>query len=61
MKAAYVARLIAPLDYVVRQSVWGVIWIAVCVLGAWLGLRLRERRRLPQENDAAPALRTALR
>lgn len=57
-EGGYVARLVAPLDLIVRQSVWGLIWIAVCVLGAWLGLRLRDRRS-PQGNDAAPALHTA--
>ena len=57
-EGGHVARLAAPLNYVMRQSLWGVFWIAVCVLGAWLGLRLRDRRT-PQGNDAAPALRAA--
>lgn len=57
-EGGHVARLIAPLDYVVRQSVWGLIWIAVCVLGAWLGLRLRARQS-SHGNDAAPSLRVA--
>ncbi|MDQ2799359.1 MAG: hypothetical protein M3Y13_06925 [Armatimonadota bacterium] len=57
-EGGYVARLIAPLDLIVRQNIWDLIWIAVCVLGAWLGLRLRDRRS-PQGNDAAPALRAA--
>ena len=38
----------APADYLVRQSLWGLLWIAVSVLGTWLGLRLRDRR-LPQD------------
>ena len=57
-EGGHVARLSAPLDYIVRQSLWGVFWIAVCALGAWLGLRLRDRRSRPAD-DAAPALRAA--
>ena len=38
----------APFSYLLRQALWGMGWIAACVLGCWLGLRLRDRR-VPQD------------
>lgn len=34
-----------PPDLMVRQALWSVLWIAVCVLGAWAGLWARGRKR----------------
>ena len=34
-----------PPELMVRQALWSVLWIAVCVLGAWAGLWGRGRRR----------------
>lgn len=42
-----VARLGAPLDYVLRQTLWGLGWTAVCVGGTWSGMRARDRRMTP--------------
>lgn len=39
-----VARLGAPLDYVLRQTLCCLGWTAICVGGTWLGLRTRDRR-----------------
>lgn len=33
----------APWDLIVRQIVWALIWIGVCVLGTWLGARWRDQ------------------
>ncbi len=39
----------ATLDnLIVRQILWALAWIAVCVLGTWLGLRLRDRKTAPR-------------
>ncbi len=54
-EGGYISHPTAPLGYLLRQALWGLGWIAACVLGAWLGLRLRDRRA-PQGNDSAPAL-----
>jgi MFS family permease len=53
-----VARLSAPVSYIVRQTLWVAAWTAVCVLGAALGQRLRDRR-LPVSagSEAASGLR----
>lgn len=39
----------APLAYLLTQALWGVAWIAACVLGARLGLWWRDRR-VPQDD-----------
>ena len=53
-----VARLAAPVSYIVRQTLCVLAWTAVCVLGAFLGLRLRDRRPpVSAGNDSAPKLR----
>ena len=46
-EGGWVAGLSAPLEYVLRQTLWGLGWIGVCVGGTWLGLRLRDRRIAP--------------
>ena len=53
-----VARLAAPVSYIVRQTLWVAAWTAICVLGAALGLYLRDRR-LPASpgSEAASGLR----
>lgn len=38
-------RITAPPELIVKQAIFVVIWTAICVLGTWLGLRLRERAR----------------
>jgi hypothetical protein len=48
-----VARLGAPLDYVLRQTAWGLGWTAVCMGGAWVGMRARDRRMTPSTPAAA--------
>jgi len=40
----------APIGYLLRQALWGLGWIAACILGTWLGLRWRDRR-VPQDID----------
>ena len=37
--------LTAPPDLILRQTLLVAAWTAICVLGTWLGLTLRERRR----------------
>ena len=34
-----------PPELMVRQALWSVLWIAVCVLGAWAGLWAKGNRR----------------
>lgn len=43
-EGGYITHPTAPLGYLLRQALWGLGWIAACILGAWLGLRLRDRR-----------------
>lgn len=57
-QGGHIFHISAPPDLLVRQSLWAFAWIAVCVLGTWVGLRLRDRR-VP--SDPAPALRPARR
>ena len=38
-------RIAAPPKLIAWQAFFAVIWTAICVLGTWLGLRLRERAR----------------
>jgi hypothetical protein len=38
----------APLGYLLRQGLCGLGWMVACVLGAWLGLRWRDRH-IPQD------------
>ncbi len=38
-----------PPELMVRQALWSVLWIAVCVLGAWAGLWARGRKRVASE------------
>ena len=45
----------APPAYLLLQALWGLAWIGACVLGAWLGLRGRDRR-VSREADR-PAVR----
>lgn len=40
----------APPAYLLTQALWGLAWIAACVLGAWLGLRGRDRH-VPRDTD----------
>lgn len=49
-EGGYISQQTAPLAYMLRQMLWGLAWIAACVLGTWLGLRLRDRG-IPR-NDA---------
>ena len=37
----------APLELIVKQVVIAALWTAVCVLGTWLGQRLRARQQKP--------------
>lgn len=48
-----VARLGAPLDYVLRQTLFGLYWTALCVGGTWVGMRVRDRRMTPSTPAAA--------
>ena len=38
-EGGYISHPTAPLGYLLRQALWGMGWIAACILGAWLGLR----------------------
>ena len=40
----YINPIRLPPDVILRQIVWALVWIAVCVLGTWLGLRWRDRK-----------------
>jgi hypothetical protein len=53
-EGAWITRAIAPLGYVVRQAAWDLIWIAACVLGAWLGLQARDRRQSKDQGKGVP-------
>lgn len=53
-----VARLGAPLDYVLWQTLWGLGWTAVCVGGAWVGMRARDRRMRPSTPAASGRIKT---
>ena len=44
----------APLAYLLTQVLWGLAWIAACVLGTWLGLRWRDRRVPTDTAKGAP-------
>lgn len=48
-EGGFISHPTAPVGYLVRQALWGLGWIAACVLGVWLGLRWRDRR-VPQDN-----------
>ena len=48
--------LTAPPALIAKQALAAIFSVAVCVLGAWLGLRLRDRRR--GKPAAAPARQT---
>ena len=37
----------APPELIVKQAVAAVLWTAICVLGTWLGQRLRARQQAP--------------
>ena len=37
----------APPELIVKQAIIAVLWTAVCVLGTWLGQRLRARQQKP--------------
>ena len=60
-EGGWVARLSAPLSYIVRQTLLVAAWTTVCVLGATLGLRLRDRRPPMVSADTPPTLRTVSR
>ena len=42
-EGGHISHPTAPLGYLLRQVLWGLGWIAACILGAWLGLRGRGR------------------
>ena len=46
-----------PPELMVRQALWSVLWIAVCVLGAGAGLWARGRKRSEATTDAENAAR----
>ena len=52
-EGGYISHPSAPFGYLLRQVLWGMGWIAACVLGSWLGLRLRDRG-IPQEGKGVP-------
>ncbi len=39
----------APPELIAKQIGFAIFWTAICVLGTWLGLRLRERARQAQK------------
>ena len=53
-EGGYVSHPTAPLAYLLRQALWGLGWIAACVLGAWLGLRGRDRRTPQDAGESVP-------
>lgn len=55
-EGGHISHPTAPVGYLLRQILWGLGWIAACVLGAWLGLRGRGRG-IPQDGgkDVSPA------
>ena len=57
-EGGWIARMTAPISYLVRQTLWVAAWTAVCVLGSALGLRLRDRRPPASEKPSSgPTLR----
>lgn len=51
-----ISHATAPLAYLLPQALWGLAWIAACILGAWLGLWWRDRRVLPDSDKGVPPL-----
>lgn len=49
-----ISHATAPLTYLLPQALWGLAWIAACVLGAWLGLWWRDRRVLRGSGKGVP-------
>lgn len=49
-----ISHATAPLAYLLTQALWGMAWIGACVLGAWLGLRWRDRRIPPDDGKGVP-------
>ncbi len=45
-------NITAPPELIIKQAVIAVLWTGVCVLGSWLGLRLRERARQKTQQAA---------
>ena len=43
-EGGYIYPITAPLDLIVRQIVFILVWTGVCAFGAWLGLRWRDRK-----------------
>lgn len=42
-------KITAPPELIAKQIGFAVLWTAICVLGTWLGQRLRERARQAQK------------
>lgn len=42
-------NITAPPELIIKQAIVAVLWTAICVLGTWIGLRLRERARQAQK------------
>ena len=56
-EGGYITHSTAPPEYLLRQALWGLGWIAACILGAWLGQRGRDLR--PSQDggkDVLPAV-----
>jgi len=45
-------NITAPPELIVKQIIAAILWTAICVLGSWLGLRLRERARQKMQQAA---------